>query len=262
MTVRNGIAIKKQFGQHFLRDQRIVDSMIKHVRISSDTSVLEIGCGDGFLTRSILQQQIARLQVFEIDYQWANFVKKEYPDARLTVTEQDILSLDFNTLALHAPWTVLANLPYQITFPILYLFQKNRHMFSEGVVMVQEEVAQKIVKKERRGYGFTSLFFQHYFDWQLLDKVAPEAFLPPPKVFSRLLYFVPRLDAPVIPQEEQFWQFIKLVFHQPRRTIRNNLASSHYLARIPESVLGLRAQQMEMDDLLQLWKELIQENAQ
>lgn len=254
--MRNGIAIKKQFGQHFLRDQRVVDAMIKRVQILPHTSVLEIGCGDGFLTRSILDQPVARLQVFEIDHQWAEFVKKTYPDPRLAVAEQDILSVDFSMLAQHKPWTVLANLPYQITFPILYLFQKNRDLFAEGVIMVQEEVAQKIVKKERRGYGFTSLFFQHYFDWELLTKVAPEAFLPPPKVFSRLLYFKPRVDAPIIQQEEGFWQFIKLIFQQPRRTLRNNLLSSHYLAHIPEAVLSLRAQQMDMGELLDLWEHL------
>lgn len=258
MTVRNGIAIKKQFGQHFLRDQRIVDAMIKRVQISTETSVLEIGCGDGFLTRSILRHPVARLQVFEIDHQWADFVQRTYADPRMTITEHDVLSVDFAQLELHKPWTVLANLPYQITFPILYLFQKNRHLLREGVVMVQEEVAQKIVKKERRGYGFTSLFFQHYFDLELLDKVAPEAFLPPPKVFSRLLYFVPRVDVPIILHEDKFWQFIKVVFAQPRRTLRNNLLSSHYLPHVPEEVLSLRAQQMDMEELLELWHHLVE----
>ena len=123
---------------------------------------------------------------------------------------------------------ILSNLPYQITFPILHLLQKNRDLLKEGVMMIQEEVAQKIVKTSGRGYGFPSLFFQHYFEWKLLQKVPPGAFLPPPKVYSRLLYFKPKKDVIQIPDEPKFWEFIKRCFAQPRRTLRNNLASTHY----------------------------------
>ena len=89
---------------------------------------------------------------------------------------------------------MLANLPYQVTFPILHNFQKNRHLLKEGVIMIQEEVAEKILKTSGRGYGYPSLFFQRYFTWKKLDKVPPTAFFPPPKVDSRLLYFKPRME--------------------------------------------------------------------
>lgn len=250
-----GIEVKKKFGQHFLRNQSVVDHMISAVSLDKTSSVLEIGCGDGFLTRSILQTPIERLWVFEIDADWVAYIKETIKDERLSIFEQNILDIDPQVLEPHKPWVLLSNLPYQITFPILHLIQRNRNLFVQGVIMVQEEVAQKILKTSGRGYGYPSLFFQYYFDWKKMDKIPPEAFEPPPKVFSRLLYFKPKENVPVIPHEQQFWKFIKACFRQPRRTLRNNLDQTHYdTDKIPENSLVLRAQQLTMDDFLKLWE--------
>lgn len=206
----HGIALKKRYGQHFLRDESVTQKMIKQATLDASTSIMEIGCGDGFLTRAIVKQPFARLWIFEIDHEWAEHVRKTIPDKRLTVFEENILDLDFSRLEQHKPWTLLANLPYQITFPILYKLQENRLLFEEGVIMIQDEVAEKIMKTSGRGYGYPSLFLQRFFEWRKLDKVAPGAFYPPPKVQSRLLYFKPKVDILPIPHEEGFWKFVKL----------------------------------------------------
>ena len=257
MAYSQGIPLKKQFGQHFLRDVRIVHTMIFAVEINSNTSIFEIGCGDGFLTQHILDTQAARLTIFEIDPDWAQHVGEKFKDdERLTMVLGNFLDVNLEEqLVEHKPWTVLANLPYQVTFPILHRFQEYRHLLKEGVVMVQEEVAQKIVQKKGRGYGFPALFFQHYFEWKLLDKVPPASFHPAPKVFSRLLYFKPHATVQEIPEEEKFWKFIKYCFKQPRRTLKNNLQHTHYaMNKIDEKVLALRAQEMAMDDFLKIWE--------
>ncbi len=255
MARSKGIPLKKRYGQHFLRDAQYVRAMFDAVTLTDSSSVLEIGCGDGFLTREIVKQPMARLWVYEIDEQWATHVRETIPDPRLKVITDNFLDVDLRELAPYKPWTVLANLPYQITFPVLHRFQEYRHLLKEGVVMIQEEVAQKIVKTSGRGYGFPSLFFQHYFTWKLLNKVPPSAFYPPPKVFSRLLYFKPVADLVVIPNEEQFWKFIKRCFSQPRRMLINNLRGLAYpVDRIPEDILHLRAQQMSMEDFLKVWE--------
>lgn len=254
MVQAHGIPLKKKFGQHFLRQQSVADHMVQAVTLTPQSSVLEIGCGDGFLTKTIMRTPIARLWVFEIDPEWATLVRDTVVDARLTVFNEDILVTDVTALESHKPWTILANLPYQITFPILHLLQRNVHMIKEGVVMVQEEVAQKLLKTGGRGYGHSSLFFQYYFDWKKLELVPPSAFVPPPRIHSRLLYFKPAVERPVIPDPEQFWLFIKACFKQPRRMLRNNLSGGLYdVQRIPDATLQLRAQQMSFDDLLKLW---------
>lgn len=249
-----GIALKKSFGQHFLRDGLVSQKIVSSVSLDNNSSIMEIGCGDGALTRVIQQCPFARLWVFEIDPEWAAHVEHKLPDPRITIFIEDILESDLSQLETHKPWVLLSNLPYQITFPILYRIQEHRHLFAEGVLMMQEEVAQKIVANHGRGYGHASLFFQHYFTWTLMDKIAPTAFYPPPKVFSRLLHFRPKENVTFIPYEDQFWDFIKACFKQPRRTLKNNLAQKHYnLEKIDQNILLMRAQQMTFDELLNLW---------
>lgn len=249
-----GFAIKKQFGQHFLRDQSIIQKIVSSVTLTPESSVFEIGCGDGVLTRAIVQEKLARFWVFEIDPDWVTHARNTFKDPRLTVFQEDFLDVDFDRFKEHAPWTLLANLPYQITFPLLHKLQKNRALLAEGVIMVQEEVAMKIVKTSGKGYGFPSLFFQHFFEWRLLDKIPPAAFYPAPKVFSRLLYFKPRKDVQPIVDEENFWKFVKTCFKQPRRTLKNNLAQTHYpIDRIDDATLGLRSQQLDFEGFLKIW---------
>ena len=259
MAFKDNILLKKKFGQHFLTQRWVVDHAIERVVLNRETPVLEIGGGAGFLTRAILEQEIARLWVFEIDPQWAKYLNNELAPSiqagRLNVFEQDFMQLDFKQLEAFSPWTVLANLPYNVSFPILERFVRNRLLFKEGVIMVQEEVAQKIVKTSGRGYGAISLFFQYYCKWELLDKIPPTAFNPPPKVFSRLIYFEPYLEVAPIRDEVAFWKFVRLCFKFPRRTLRNNLAQTHYnWERVDEQILLLRAQQMDIAKFLALWE--------
>ena len=248
---------KKQYGQHFLKESWVLDQIFQRITVTATSSVFEIGGGAGFLTRRILAYQPARLWVFEIDPEWASYLRRQLTDPRLTVLGQNILDFDFTKLAPQQPWLLIANLPYQVTFPILYRLQAHRQYLQAGVIMVQEEVAQKLVKTHGRDYGYTSLYFQYYFDWELLAKIPPTVFEPAPKVFSRLLYFQPKTELVAIPAPERFWQFVKLCFRCPRRTLRNNLAGAHYqLDQLDAQVLGLRAQQMSMSDFLTVWQVL------
>ena len=115
----HGIPLKKRYGQHFLREQIYVDHMIDAVELTPESSVFEIGCGDGFLTKSILATPIKRLWVYEIDESWAAHVKAAYHDERMTVFTENILDVDFSCFEPDKPWTLLANLPYQITHAMI-----------------------------------------------------------------------------------------------------------------------------------------------
>lgn len=253
--LRQGIELKKKHGQHFLKNMMYIHPMLDAVQLGQDISVMEIGCGEGILTNAILQFPCKQLKVFEIDHEWATYVRDLYgSDSRLTIVENNVLDVDWSSLKSEGPWIMLANLPYAITFPILHKVQGAKEMFQEGVVMVQEEVAQKIVKTSGRGYGYSSLFFQYHFEWKLLTKIPPEAFFPPPKIFSRLLYFKPKKDVAPIPKEQEFWKFIKLCFQQPRRTLHNNLKQTNYdMDKLSEETVQKRAQQLSMQDFLEIW---------
>jgi len=249
--------LKKRFGQHFLRDKSVVDAMLSAVSVRRSSSVVEIGCGDGFLTQYILQRHPARLWGFEVDSDWAAYLREHFASPRLRIIEQDILTADLSDMYAHAPWIVLANLPYNITFPILYRLQAYRDLWRAGVLMMQEEVAQKIMQQSGRGYGFPSLFLQHYFMWKMLRRVQPEAFYPKPNVTSRLVYIQPIAQPEHIPYEQAFWQFVQACFVAPRKTLRNNLKSADYPYHIfSKQTLDLRAQQLTKDDFLDLWRSL------
>lgn len=249
----SGIPLKKQYGQHFLRDQAVVDCMLSSVTLDNNSSVFEIGCGDGFLTSSLISKPLKRLWVFEIDPEWAAYVANELPDPRLSIFQEDILAVDFSRFEPDQPWTLLSNLPYQITFPLLRLLKQHRSLLCEGVIMVQEEVAQKITATAGES-THQSIYYSYYFEWKLLCAIAPEAFYPPPLVHSRLLYFKPKTNLVAIPHEDAFWRFIKIAFRQRRRTLRNNLMQSHYsIALLPAKWQRARAQELSLNDFLELW---------
>lgn len=252
-----GMKLTKAHGQHFLTDVSYIQCALEHVNLQ-DANVLEIGPGSGILTNELLQGQlngtIARLKAVEIDERWANYLQQEIKDPRFTVVLGDIVQTDWSELLKDAPrWMLISNLPYNVTFPVLYALHKYRAIVPHAIIMIQEEVAQKIVKSGGRDYGFHSLFFQWFFSCKLLQKVPPAAFNPPPKVQSRFIEFIAQ-DRPVIEKEEDFWKFIKRVFAKPRQTLQNNLKSYHYdLSCIEPRYLPLRAQQLTMSDFLAIW---------
>ncbi len=248
-----GIPLQKKYGQFFLRDSSVTNAILEGLPLK-DASVFEIGCGDGFLTKAILSHPVAQLHVFEIDPAWAGTVAQSCKDSRLTMHVTDFLQVTQDQLVQSTSWVVLSNLPYHLTFPILHKIKEFGDLVPAGAFMMQEEVAQKIVKLRGKGYGYVSLFFQYYFDWKLLSKVQPTSFFPEPKVFSRLISFVRKKNVIPIPEEKEFWRFIRLCFAHPRRTLRNNLSQTHLDTNLFKSeVLDLRSQQMSMKDFLNLW---------
>jgi 16S rRNA (adenine1518-N6/adenine1519-N6)-dimethyltransferase len=258
---RHGIFFKKQFGQNFLHDHSVTATIINSVTLNPETSVLEIGCGDGFLTKAVLDTNVKALIGYEIDAEWFGYLKKRLKDRRFQLINQDILLANWASLERYKPMIILANLPYNITFPLLYKIQEHRLLFSEITIMIQEEVAQKIVKQSGKDYGFVSLFFQYYFEWSLLGLIPPTAFEPSPQVYSRLLHGKIRKAVEPIDQEQAFWDFVKICFKQPRRTIRNNLMGTMYQNKqIKESFEILRAQQMAIHDFKEIWKQLNQQH--
>jgi len=251
---------KKEHGQNFLRDQGVVDAILKNAEILPTTPVMEIGCGDGFLTKSILKYTPCKeLQVFEIDEEWLNVVKKNVMDRRLKLNLINILDVSLESFFTpENPAVLLANLPYHITFPILHKIQRQAHLFSHGVVMVQEEVAQRLTAQTGKNAGSVSHFFQHYFELTLLDKVPPTAFEPQPKIFSRLVGFRPKTAKETIPDIENFWLFMRQCFKFPRQMLRNNLkGSKFYTPDIPEKLLNLRAQQITTPEFVALWVDIV-----
>jgi 16S rRNA (adenine1518-N6/adenine1519-N6)-dimethyltransferase len=216
-------APKKRFGQHFLRDPSVLRQIIELGEIEEGENVLEIGAGDGTLTRALLEAG-ARVSAIELDRDLIGDLKalaEEEP--RLNLIEGDATkSADFD---FPTPTKVISNLPYQIATLILSDMCERPDWFPCMVVMVQREVGQRLAASPGgKDYGTLTLWVGHRYAVEVKRIVPPGAFHPPPKVDSALVVLQAR-ERPLVevPDEAGYFGLIRAAFAMRRKTLLNNL---------------------------------------
>jgi len=244
------VQAKKQFGQNFLIDQGIINSIISSFSASPNDSVLEIGPGFGALTFPLLETLDA-LNIVEIDRDLISKYKS-LNNPKINIYESDILKFDLSQLP--KPLRIIGNLPYNISSPILFHILKSKDNIKDMLFMFQYEVAERITAKPNsKAFGRLSVMMQTFFDTEILIHVPPESFEPAPKIDSAVVYFKPKLNF----QLENFVKFeelVKLSFSQRRKTLKNCLKS--LLTQDNTAIdLSLRAEQLEINDYLTLLKD-------
>ena len=223
---------KKRLGQHFLRDRQIISRIIDLAAPKPGESVLEIGPGEGVLTEALLKSG-ARVVAVEADRDlWEPLEKRFSPvsDADFSLLRGDFLKTDLDKIFaesqdLSTPVAVVANIPYQITTPILFRLIKYRHLFSRAILMMQEEVAARLLAEVgSRDYGRLTVNVGLYCDIDSGFKVSPAAFVPRPKVWSRVVRFE-FLDQPRyhVADPDLFERLVFTLFSQRRKQIINPL---------------------------------------
>ncbi len=249
---------KPKLGQNFLADPSAAMAIVEALGDISAATVLEIGPGKGAITR-LLAARAGRLIAIELDSVLAKELRLQYPSTgNVEVLEQDILATDLRSLV-RSPdekLSVVGNLPYYITSPILlYLFDHHQTV-ERAVIMVQREVADRIAAQPgTREYGLLSATTQLYAQVANLFTLPPSAFSPPPEVHSSVLRltFEPRYrELEVDPAE--FVSFLKQSFAQKRKTLANNLRFAGFRpARIADAFTeagvspGIRAEALPLD---------------
>lgn len=221
---------KKRFGQHFLHDPGVIDKILTAARLTSDERVVEIGPGLGVLTDRLLDL-CAEVNVFEIDRDLIERLEQRR-DPRLLIHAGDVLTMSFSDLLPHPPYTLVANLPYNISTQVVFKLLEQRRLFNRQVLMFQREVAERLMADPGgKDYGILSVLCRLWYDIDKVALVRPGAFHPPPKVDSMVLSFVP-LSAPrVEPYDERlFTRLVKGAFTQRRKTLRNSLLASGFPA--------------------------------
>ncbi len=235
MTVLDqfGIRAKKKYGQNFLISRSIVDQIIDAAGITEDDCVLEIGPGIGTMTQ-LLSQAAGHVAAVEIDESLEPVLASTLEDcSNVTVLFRDILKTDLEEICRESnggkPLKCVANLPYYITTPILLqLFQKSE-FFRSITVMVQKEVADRILATEKdKEYGALSLAVRYYSEPQRVCIVPPNCFIPRPGVDSAVLCLQMREKPPVDADPELLFALIRAAFNQRRKTLAN--AVSHGFA--------------------------------
>jgi 16S rRNA (adenine1518-N6/adenine1519-N6)-dimethyltransferase len=215
------VRAKKHLGQHFLIDlniaQQIVDS------ISLDRPVLEIGPGMGVLTKFLVQRPGIDLHVVEIDRESVEYLNHDFPELKSKIISGDFLQLNPTEL-FDKPFTVIGNLPYNISSQIFFKVLEHRNQIPEVVAMIQKEVAQRLAASPNcKEYGILSVLLQAFYKIEYLFTVHEQVFSPPPKVKSAVIRLTRNDTMNLGCDEVLFKRVIKATFNQRRKTIRNSL---------------------------------------
>src|SRR5580700_10034141 len=220
---------RQRMGQHFLGDPAWRQRILKILSPGANESWIEIGAGHGEMTQ-LLAREGRHVLAIEADERLAeDLEQKVQSDERdwpnVEIISADVLTVDFQKL-LSGNFHVYGNLPYYITSPILHhLFEYAGQILSVHIV-IQLEVAERIVAKPaRREYGYLSALCQYYANPTIVLRIPPGAFRPPPKVQSALVRMtLPGQRAALhVNDDKSFLQFIQGCFEQKRKTLRNNL---------------------------------------
>ena len=225
---RFDIKMSKKLGQNFLIKRGIVDEIVKAADLQEGEPVLEIGPGIGTLTQGLAQSG-ANVTAIELDTRLLEVLDTTLAQySNVTIVHGDVLKLDVPSIMHNEPFKVVANLPYYITTPIIMSLLESRLPIERLVVMVQKEVALRMVAKPgTKDYGALSVAVQYYTKPDIVLDVPPKSFLPAPAVTSSVIRCVLRDKPPVdVVDEKLFFRVVKAGFAQRRKTFANTMKTT------------------------------------
>ena len=225
---RFDIKMSKKLGQNFLIKRGVVDEIVHAAELTPGEPVLEVGPGIGTLTQGLAQSG-ADVTAIELDRRLLEVLDTtlaSYDNVR--IVHGDVLKLDVATIMNDKPFKVVANLPYYITTPIIMSLLESKLPIERLVVMVQKEVALRMVAKPgTKDYGALSVAVQYYTEPDIVLDVPPKSFLPAPAVTSSVIRCVLRDKPPVdVIDEKLFFRVVKAGFAQRRKTFANTMRTT------------------------------------
>jgi 16S rRNA (adenine1518-N6/adenine1519-N6)-dimethyltransferase len=249
---------KQSLGQNFLRDENISRKIVASLNACRDDVILEIGPGEAALTK-YLAPQLNKLIVVDVDERVIGKMHELFSDDAVEVLHQDVLETDFATILQQrnaSKLRIIGNIPYNITSPILFHVIDNRSQVSDATLMMQKEVARRLIANpSTKDYGILAVFCQLFADVELLFDVSPKCFYPEPKVTSSVVRLT-FLDSPrfALHSEVFFRTMVRSVFGKRRKTLRNSLG---YMfdplpPRAAEFDLTKRPEQLTIAQLVEL----------
>ncbi len=253
---------KKFLGQHFLKDEQIAQKIVSSLELKEGINhVVEIGPGTGVLTKYLIKNKDIRLKAVELDRESVPYLRTTYPDLAQDIIEADVLKMNWDQLG-EEQYAVIGNFPYNISSQIFFKVLEHRDKVEQVVCMLQKEVAERIASpKGNKVYGILSVLLQAYYEIELLFKVPPGVFFPPPKVMSAVIRLkrnkIEKLDC----DEVLFKVLVKQGFQNRRKTLRNALKRLNLPASITSlPMLDKRAEQLSVDDFVSLTQQITQAN--
>lgn len=225
---------KKRLGQNFLYDPAIAERIVSAADLAAGDVVVELGAGRGILTRALAGRGV-RLIALELDPDLYRALRDEPGGEATEVIHADLTSVSLVNLLKDRgldKCTLVGNIPYYLTREVLFGFLVDaREAIMQAVIMVQREVGERIVSPPgSRVYGITSVVLQSLYRVDVVMKVAPGSFQPPPKVASSVLHFEPLEDPLPGAELRGFVELVRNVFQQRRKTLQNTLRSFYGLS--------------------------------
>ncbi|MBI5855456.1 MAG: ribosomal RNA small subunit methyltransferase A [Nitrospirae bacterium] len=214
---------RKSLGQHFLTDPNIIRKIIALADLRPDETVLEIGPGRGALTGALCRA-VKTVVAVEVDANLGEYLSRTFSNVHnLDLRIGDALEFPFESLS--AGTVVVANLPYNISTPILFRLLESRHRFDRLILMLQTEVARRLVAKPGgKTYGSLSVSMQRWTVPSLAFTVSPGCFHPPPEVGSAVVKLEVRKDSLIEPADDaHFLRIVRAAFAHRRKTLTNSL---------------------------------------
>ena len=228
---QNDIIVKKQYGQNFLLDDNILKNIVKSAELKKDTNVIEIGPGLGFLT-NYLQQATTNVLCYEIDEQMVEHLNEL--NYNISIINDDFLkrnlNKDFKNIFDNSNnITLVANLPYYITTPIILKVLEETTRIDKMIVMMQTEVAKRLCgKPSTKDYNALSVLIQYFTNPRIIFNVSPKSFFPEPNVESSVV-MIEKKEEPLLEVEnlDFFLKFNRNIFAQRRKTLYNNIQKAY-----------------------------------
>ena len=254
---------KKSLGQNFLKSPTTINKMVSTAEISDTDLVLEIGPGKGVLTKPLIEKaskvvavekdQLLFMQL-QLDF------KEEIKSGKLVLINDDILKVDISDYIKDTPYKIVANIPYNITGAILRKFLSQDNQPESLTVMVQKEVAERIVARNEKE-SVLSISIKAYGTPHYIQKVPARYFSPKPKVDSSIIHIdsISKKSFKNSDNEHDFFEMLKIGFMHKRKTLRSNL-SCHYDKQLILQIF----EDLEIEDLnirpekipIGIWREL------
>lgn len=240
---------KKKFGQNFLNDNSIATQIVSFLSTEKTNNIIEVGPGMGILTKEILKIDNLNKKFIELDKECCDYLLNNFSEIEKDLINVDFLKLDIKKF--NPPVSIIGNFPYNISSQILFKIFENKEIIYEMIGMFQYEVAERICSnKGTKKYGILSVLIQAFFSVELLIKIKPESFNPPPKVNSAVIR-IKKVRDKIDCDEILFKQIIKSAFNQRRKTLRNSLKSFKKIENIKEhSIFDKRAEELDVDDYI------------
>lgn len=246
---------RKRFGQNFLVDLSVIESIVRAIAPSRDDALYEIGPGLGALTVPLLAC-VDHLNVVEIDRDLASRLRNRFSAKQLTIIEQDALSVDFASLATAQgkPIRIVGNLPYNISSPLLFACAEYADHIVDQHFMLQREVVDRIVAAPgTTHYSRLSVMLQYRYAAEKLFDVAPESFEPAPRVVSSIIKMTPLPQSrPRAQDDAVFAALVLKAFAQRRKMLRGALGA--WSTHIPWEAVGVeptwRAEQVSVESYI------------